>query len=538
MKKSIIDKHIDALVANDFLFFILEKWRISSGEHLGEPYSFRERPYMKGIVEDNFHNVVIQKSAQCGISEVEVARAIWNAIYRKRNVLYTMPAGEQMQQFVDSRARNAIVNSDFLSQHVTGSLNLKKFSIANHQIYFRGVQKRRQIISVDVSTLCADELDEYEEGTLNTLEKRLGASKTPEKHMFSTPSFHGTGVSLLYYGSDALREKGSDQRVWTIKCSHCGQWNEDLYWETNVIDLNEKDNKSSYYEPNVIVICRFCKKEIDRLTANAEWVAKNPSITGTCHGYHISKLFSPTGNLNQMWLDSQNPIKEQEFYNSDLGMPYEPRGSRLTDDAILSATGTHLTVRKSDTPTYAGVDIGKKIHMIVAENDSNNRIKVIAAMELDDWTELHLVAQDFKVGGMVIDMNPEKDEAVKFQKKHDNAWLAYYAQHLETKVEKFVKNYDDQVVALNRTLMMMLTSDMVMDKNVIFPLDLRRVRDFYEHLKSPIKAQKQSAQGEWVTFYPKTKNPDHYYHALLYTLMASQLRSRPALVKFVSTLLR
>lgn len=536
MNKKPLETHIDELSKEDFFIFVLEKWRISSGEHLNEKYSLAERPYMLEVIQDDFEFQATLKAAQAGLSEIEVARAIFECGFQKRNVLYTMPAGEQMQQFVDARARNAIINNEYLSNLVTGTLNLKKFSLSHHQLYFRGVQKRRQIISVDVSTLFADECDEYEEGILNTLDKRLGASRSPRRHYFSTPSFHGTGISLYYYGSDAYGEKGSDQRVWTIKCQHCEKFNEDLLWPENILDLNDRDNKFSSYQPNVIVICRFCHKPLNRLSSG-EWVAKLPSNSGYCHGRHISKLFSPVSDLNQMYLDSKNPIKEQEFWNSDLGLPYEPKGSKLTDESIDKVRGQYTIWMKSDIKMDVGVDTGAKIHVTVGHQDENGRIKVVTALELDDFIELDLLYKDFKIRTMVMDMNPDKDEKIKFQDSHENVWLAYYAQHLELKKESFTKNFDDMVLAVNRTLMMMTVSDLITRGQMTFPYDIRRVRDFYNHLKAPIKAQKQDIRGDWVTFYPKTKLPDHFYHSLLYLILSQHAKPRPVIFKIVKTMM-
>jgi len=536
--EDIYNANVEKLIPDDFLLFMLEKWRISSGEFINDKYSLRERPYMMEIIQDDFPFQVTMKSAQCGISEINVARAIYQTIHKKRNILYTMPAGEQMQQFVDARARHAVVNNPELAKYVTGSLNLKKFSLNCNQIYFRGVQKRRQIISVDVSSHFGDEIDEYEEGTLYTLTKRLGASRTPERHYYSTPKFHGDGIGLFYYGSEHQKEKGSDQRVWCIKCDSCGKWNEDLLWGENVLDLNESQAKFSYYEPNVIIICRHpkCRKPLNRLSPNAKWVAKYPSLSEHCHGRHISKLFSPVSNLNQMMLDSKDPLKDQEFYNSDLGLPYEPEGSRLTDANITKARGPHQLVYSSQERCSVGIDIGKVLHYVVSTTGPDNVIKVISVGEVDSWSELPALFHNFKVSNAVIDANPEKDEAIKFQKGQEgNVWLAYYMQHLEKTAEKMTKDEYEQVVHIHRTLMMMTVSDLIINKYISLPTDIQRIKDFYTHLKSPIKAQKQDLHGDWVTFYPRTKQPDHYYHALLYNIVASMMKPKPAAFRTIRT---
>ena len=530
----LIDKEIDRLVKEEFIYFLLEKWMISSGEHKNEKYSLKDRPYMKGIIQDDFPFQVKLKSAQSGVSEEEVAKAIHRVLKKKGNLLYTFPAGEQMQQFVDARVRTAVLNNPYLAKFVTGSLNLKKFSLNNNELYFRGVQKRRQIISVDVSSLFADEIDAYEDDqVIYTLNKRLGAAKDPYKSYFSTPSFHGAGISLYYYGSESQRERGSDQRVWTIQCEHCGQWNEDLLWFENIRDLNEKNIKFNFYEPDVIVICRYCKKPLDRLSSRAEWVATLTKNSDYCHGHHISKLFTPTGNLNQMMLDSNDPLKEQEFYNSDLGLPYEPKGSRLTDDVINNCRGTHTIwiQNRERVKTFGGFDIGAKIHAVASVIENDNRPRIVNVSELDSWDDLPNYFSDMRISTAVIDANPDKDEAIEFQKDHEGVWLAYFNQQLETTPEKYKLNWDDQIIFIHRTLMMMTVSDLFYEKDIILPISIQQVRDFYEHLKSPIQAKKQDTKGNWISFYPKTRAADHYYFAVLYNIMATMLKSTSGRVK-------
>lgn len=531
-----LEPHIERLAKEEFLYFLLEKWKISSGELSGQPFSLRDRPFLMGMIKDDFPFIVQLKSAQSAISEMAIARAIHKLIKQKGNIIYTFPAGEQLQQFVDARPRNAIIQNSYLQSKVTGSLNLKKFAINHNHLYFRGAQNRRQMISVDASSLFADEVDAYEdEKAIDILNKRLGNSTNPYRCYFSTPSFHSSGISLYYYGNEATKERGSDQRVWTIRCERCGQFNEDLLWEENVIDLNEKDNKFSYYEPNVIVICRHCKKPLDRLSSLAEWIATVSENSIYCHGYHISKLFSPVADLNLMWLDSKNPMKEQEFYNSDLGLPFEPKGSRITDANLDACRGTHQLQVTSTENNFAGVDIGATIHAIAGNRGENGKFKIISIEELQDWEDLHSWFKNLNIRSCVVDMNPEKDEAVRFKNAHDGTWLAYFSQHLERSTEKFTKNWDDNETGINRTLMMMLVSDLICEKSLVLPMDVRRVRSFYEHMKSPVKAQKQDIQGNPVTFYPKTKNPDHFYFAMLYCLVASQIKMSAGRVLYHKT---
>ena len=536
LQKSRVQTKIDELVLREFKFFLFDKWKISSGEFKGDKFSCKDTPCLMELITDEFPFQVTLKSAQSRISELHVAKAIFRVISRKGNILYAFPAGEQMEQFVDARVRPAVVDNEFLFKYVTGSLNLKKFSLNNNSLYFRGAQKRRQMISVDVSVVYADEIAEYEEGVIYTLDKRLGGVANPERYYYSTPKFTGNDIALYYYGDDAQKERGSDQRVWCIKCTKCNKWNEDLVWEENVIDLNYDIRKFSHYEPNTIVICRHCKEPLNRLS-NGEWVAKVPKNSSYCHGRHISKLFFPTSNLNKMMEDSINPVKEQEFWNSDMGLPYEVKGARLTDSVIDNCRGVHLLTHKSQEDCYIGTDIGNKIHSVISVLGPNNIPKVISVQELNSWHNLRYLHKLYNVKSHVIDMNPDKDEAIEFQKEFPNTYLSYFKTALENTSELFEIDDDNHIIPTHRTLLMSRLLDMFHEQQIILPIDIKTVRDFYPHLTSIVKALKQDNMNNWVAFYPKMGKPDHYFFALMYNLIATQLRPKPSIFRILRTTL-
>jgi len=137
---------------------------------------------------------------------------------------------------------------------------------------------------------------------------------------------------------------------------------------------------------------------------------------------------------------------------------------------------------------------------------------------------------------LTIDANPEKEKAIDFRNRHDGVWLAYYMQHMESTSDQVKLNWDDQIVHIHRTLMMEVTSKLIIDRDVILPMDIKRIRDFYEHLKSPIRALKQNQKGDWIPFYPKTKIPDHFFHALLYNTVGWVIRPAPASFRIVKVL--
>lgn len=522
----------DDLIKESFLIFLLEKWLISSGESKGEKYSFKERPYMLGIAQDDFWFQVILKSAQCGITELMAARALHSVAYRKRNILYAFPALSQLRQLVGARIRPAVETNPELFRKVTGALNLEQIQLSGNTLYFRGVQNRRQMISVDVSELYVDELDQavLEASTNNfgnvlyTLEKRLGASKRAKKYYFSTPSFSGMGIHAQYAGDDT--NPGSDQREWLVTCRFCAK-EQEITWDDNIIDRNENSSGIAEYKPDVRRVCAGCHNEFSAEDVmSGRWVQKKPHLSEICHGYHISKLMNPNPDLNQMMLDSMNPTKEQEFRCSDLGVPFEPKGSKITDEILELARNSskHVLAQMSQEPTMMGADIGRVIHVVIGVPTPKNEIKVLWAGEVKNWEELDRTMKRFNVRFGVIDAQPGGLEQKEFAMSHPGRILAaYYPTYLEKEKDVF-KDRDEVIIHVNRTLVMSMVIQAFFSNRVLLPVDIKTVKDFYKMMKSPVKATQEDTNGNMRTYFPPTRVPDHYFHAFVYLLAAIEKR--------------
>jgi len=524
----------EQLLEQSFLLFLLERWRISSGESRGEKYSFRDRPYLYDIANDDFKFQVIRKSAQCGITELYVARAIHRLMYQRGNILYTFPALQQLRQLVGARVRPSIEGNPDIYSKVTGALNLEQIQIGNNTLYFRGVQNRRQIITVDISELFVDELDtavlEATKGgfgnVLYTLEKRLGASKNPRKYYFSTPSFSGMGIDAEFSGDDT--NPGSDQRTWLVKCRFCSKWQE-VDWDDSVVDYNENRRGLDVYTPDVHRVCSACHEPFSSTdVVSGRWVAKKPHLSEICHGYHVSKLMNAEPNLNQMKLDSMNPMKEQEFRCSDLGIPFEPKGSKITDDVLEIArnANNYVMAQQSRDFTYMGVDVGRVLHTVIGVPTPDKKIKIMWAGEVENWDALHEIMRRFDVRFGVIDAQPGGLEQKQFCMEHPGRVLAaYYPSYLETTKDVF-KDKDNIIIHINRTLVMSMVIQSFFNSQVLLPLDIRSVRDFYKMLKAPVKATQEDGNGNMRTYFPPTRVVDHYFHAFVYLLTAIERRPK------------
>jgi len=181
-------------------------------------------PALADIARDGHPFVVIQKSAQVGVSELLVNLALWagDSGYAGRgNVLFLMPTQNQMDDFAQARIDRALQDSPYLRSRLqpepprrkgADSKRLKR--VGPGYIYLRGADSRRQVATVDADLVILDEFDQMEEGVLELARKRLGSSQRGLLRIASTPRLPESGVNALYLVSD--------QRRYFLPCRHCG----------------------------------------------------------------------------------------------------------------------------------------------------------------------------------------------------------------------------------------------------------------------------------------------------------------------------
>ncbi len=91
-----------------------------------------------------------------------------------------------------------------------------------------------------------DEVDEMEPAMVELALERLGHSMVKEEAYLSTPSIPDFGIDRLY--------AESDQRIWMIKCEHCG--------EETCLEIEFPTCLLEFSDGRVIRACKKCKQEI------------------------------------------------------------------------------------------------------------------------------------------------------------------------------------------------------------------------------------------------------------------------------------
>lgn len=465
---------------------------------------------------DQSPNIVITKSAQMGISERLISEAVWLCDQRNVVALYTFPAQTQLQDFVQARIDPVLNASEYLRSRSSGQeagdrgqrlmkIGLKR--IGNGFLYLRGSTNEKQIITIDADCIFLDERDRFSEDSVPYIEKRLLASSMKWQRAASTPTFPMKGIHAVYMESD--------QKEWQVECKACGLWQEIDFFKN--IDFERK-----------IAMCSSCKQEIDRF-ADGKWVAKNPE--SKISGYRVNGLYNPMSTIPDILKKYEQANTSgfsaiQQFFNQDLGLPYEASGQRLTAQELENCKGIYLYPVNTTVDCYAGADVGVKyIHMVVVHKAGVDKYKVIWAGTVKNFTgpysSIEQVMEKYNIKTLVIDKKPETSKVKELIEKYPKRVFAATYPSMQFSVTEFMLWDDiDFEVRLDRTISLDYTISDIQNRKIEFPRNIESVEGFFDQLMSSIRVTEKNPKtgvenSRWVE-----KGDDHYLHALNYARAA------------------
>ena len=484
------------------------------------------------IARDDHPLVVVMKSAQVGLTELEVNLAVHAADtgYAGRgNVLFLMPNQNQMDDFARSRFDRAIRDSPYLRQRLqpepprrkgADSMRLKR--VGEGYIYLRGADSQRQIASVDADLVILDEFDQMGEGALELAEKRIASSRAGRIVVASTPRYPEAGIDALF--------RESDRRRYWLSCPSCGL-EQTLTWGDNV-DLER-----------ALVVCKECREPM-KVDAKGRWVAEAPG-NAMVRGYHLSRLYSPWADIGAMIAASQSPTPrgQQEFRNSDLGEAFVVEGGGLTLDVLDCCRDEYSLEEYAGERCVMGVDVGIKLHVVIRElseqarGDPAQPRRLWFAGIVGAFDDLEVLMERFSVAGVVIDAQPEVHKVVEFWRRHPmQVRVAWYGR--QDPGCEWVSAHDGRPdgLRLNRLQALERMFERFNDGVVALPLEARQLGggsrrghgEYYRELRAPQRTLEEDAQGNWKERWFDRGLPDHFAHAEVYCLFAEEIVPLPS----------
>lgn len=485
-------------------------------------FDLAQHRYLVDFYVAEAQEIVVKKAAQLGLSEWLVSYTLHACDVRGLDALYLMPTLGDVSDFSQTRFGQALEASPYLDSIVVpaaadkrGADKISLKRIRDSFIYFRGGQvgkegKARQLKSIPVDVLVEDEVDEQDPRAIEIARKRLGHSEVAEVRAISTPSFPGEGIDAMW--------AGSDQREWMVPCPACNQWQQ-ITINHVVTEWDGLERPVAWHgqrEGSAWPVCEKCGGRLDRLAAG-RWVARYPGRAVV--GYHPTKFASALTDLLQVVrnLQTVDETKRREAFNQDLGECYTPRGGQLTDSVLDGCRREYGHGPRPGLVAYMGIDVGAVLHVVVRTPlGADGANEQIFAGEVDSFEEAGRLARRFEVGRVVMDALPETRKAREFQASFAPGlvWLAYYQD--DTRWANWANwNEKEGVVTLDRTRIFDEVYARFHDEKALLPANAREIKDYYSHLKAPVRVLVDGADGTKKARYLES-SADHLAHAELY----------------------
>ena len=487
----------------------------------GGQYQVQKHEYQMGLLECNARRQVCIKGAQMGITEVWVLKTLHGMIHGiyPKGSLYLFPTQNDVGDFSKSRFDPLIDANPAIGAYVqsTDSQHIKR--VGSGFLFLRGARSTKAIggekksstslKSIPVDRIVFDERDEMDDDMVTLAEERVSHSDIKDLMYLGTPTIPDMGVDQMY--------QDSDQRVWTIRCEHCGI---ETCLELEFPGCIEMDVKTGVrYRA-----CKKCKREI--FSRNGRWVAQFPDEKDLV-GWWISQLNSAyiePGNILDLYNDPPHGDLS-EIMNSKLGRAYVSAENRLTQNLVWGCSCADPMLFSHDGPCFMGVDVGKKLNVIIGYRQTRQLLKVIKVCEVDSFNDLHLLAQKFNVTSCVIDYKPEIHKVREFQ-AHEN-YSVFACDYIERKTGSAQWDEQDKMVKINRTEICDATHELILNPGRLeLPCRSKIMEDFVFQMCNIAKHLVDDPYGGKEYRYRPLgnarKKPDHYRHALNYALLASE----------------
>lgn len=506
-----------------------EAYRIM-GEPFAGAYGYKYHPWARDMHDAPEELVIGQKAAQMGFTEVALNKTFYNIDIKGVSVLYVLPASTpDASVFSSARFDPALELSSHLAALFSEVKNVHHKRAGNANLYIRGSRSRSQLKSLPVGYIVMDEIDEMVQEHIPLAMERVSGQMNYQVFMISTPTIARTGINLRY--------ENSSQDHWFFKCPKCTRWIELQYPDCLVIK-GESELDPLIHES--YVCCPQCKGELPHNEKpdyiQGKWI---PSYTNrNSRGFYINQLYSTTvkpSALAASYLRGLiNPADEQEFYNSKLGLPHEPKGSRITDQVINDCKGsyTQWTEYKTGFITM-GIDVGKWLHyefvrwtftsqMPTMDINTLADCQLVACGKVKDFEELDQLIDTFKPQYACIDANPETRKAFEFANQfHGRVKLVYYLVNIAAK-QIHIHQEEEHTVSVNRTSWMDLALSRFRKKRIKLPIDLPK--EYSDHLMAPVRIYRKDVNGnEHAVYVCGDHDPDHHAHARVYSEIAFKL---------------
>lgn len=487
--------------------------------HKNDRLDIPKGSFLETIYKDTSNFLTIIKSTQTGISEYLIVRALSRA-EKGRGILYVLPTFDLKGQFVKERIDKPMAFSPYYQSLLTNT-GLKRFAesmslkqIKTGSIAFVGSNTSNAFISYPADDVIIDEFDSCNQDNIAMARERQSASKDPQTVYVGNPTITGFGLDLEI--------QKTDEKEWRIKHDVCGTWITPNFFKDVVKEVDEdvfilRDEKyDRELKRDIYPICPGCGKPYDR-KINGLWVKQRNNKDRS--GYRVSKMFSTRVKMKEMVEAFDAGLKDdkklERFYNADLGLAYQPEGSKIFPYMLDECIRDYIMPGHSTAVTAMGVDVGKYLHVTIGKFTPDGEIRIVyvgTVHEEEDVAELYQ-RYNCKVG--VIDALPETrlSKSLCYRFKGMFRWFrqSEKADRVHPK---------DKIVNANRTEIIDAVKNYVISQTLLLPKNIKSIPDFYDQVTAPTRIFNEVKN---VYYWDEGSKADHYCFSLAYMILAKRI---------------
>ena len=506
-------------------------------------FSFDDRPYLIEPMSSLAPEICCMKGSGGGFSvSVGAIPSIHGCCYSRypQGVGNYFPTRDAMQDYVKA-VFNPLVqgNPHTIGKYVkaggkgTDTASLKR--IGNSNMFFRGATltpgedgqeaaKSISATSIQFDRLVPDETDQMDSEIFVKLVKRManacvdGIKGKYEIRWIANPSDNDRGIDLFW--------QSSDQREWFRQCQSCGEW--------TCAELQFKDNpeKCVGFYPDLLpdgrkkgyIRCIKCEKPVD--IAPGKWIPQKPERAKLL-GYHWSHLTSHYQNPAKILEDYRNPPQGNlgDIIRLDLGYPYSSTADKLQRSMVLACCGREGMPENHSGPCAIGVDNDDNKHVVVGIRTGNDRYEALKFLRTTtiDFNEVYDLVRRYNIKFGVVDIRPNKDSAVQFQKACASVGCKIFlCEYTDSPLQDANFNDNTGIVKVYRTGIFDTTHRIISNQQIVLPRQSSTVDEFARQCCNCVKSKDERRKDTVIYRYVKTGDQhDHYRNALNYFVIAA-----------------
>lgn len=485
---------------------------------------------------DKYPKMVVEKSVQCGLSELFIIQSHVEAGEMGLTVMYVLPKYELRNRFVNNRIykiHKRIPHYSYLVfQAETKVHRTSLMHFGSGTLAYVGSNVEDEFIEIPVDSAYIDEKDRCNLSNLNYLPDRLTASPYQFQREISNPTTEGFGIDERY--------QESTQGQWMLKCPKCGQWFVPDFFRhvvrevgSNLYKPRDPDADPDPFSNQEINLIHDCGGSVDRLQ-RGEWVHQFESREWA--GFRVSKIVARLNKkatlreLYRKWSKSVgNDLKTQVFMNSDLGLPYSSRGAKITRGMLNDCQrGYEWPVRtvRPDRPRFMGVDVGDKLHVVMRERmrtDDGYVMPLLGTWTLPGFNQLAQLLREWKPKCVVIDALPEIHKVMDLKEDFGQVWSSRF----QNDATALSVHKDKRELRMDRTAILDYVRQGFESQTLWLPMQSESVDDgaYYEHLLAStriLEANEEHPEKSRFVWREGSK-PDHYFLAEAYCMQAGMV---------------